>query len=91
MAIAKKFDRAVTVTIPAVTKVTQVPHIELNLTMEEAETLFNIMHCIGGDPFKSPRKDANAIFKALIGAGVNNPEHEMTGASRIFYQNKVEF
>ena len=72
MALAKTFSRTVTEIVPATTKVVQVPHIELNLTMEEAQTLLDICTHIGGSMTLSPRKHADAIYAALRSQDVPN-------------------
>lgn len=72
MALAKKFTRTVTEIVPATTRVVEVPHIELNLTMEEAQVLFDICGRIGGSSVESPRKHTHQIFKALMSQGVSS-------------------
>jgi len=74
MALAKKFTRTVTEVVPATTKVVEVPHIELNLTMEEAQTLLDICRKIGGSPRLGPRKHSDEILNALVAQGVSSPQ-----------------
>jgi hypothetical protein len=45
--------------------VEKVKCVNLTLTMEQAETLYDIVHKISGSPDKSRRKHADSIFGAL--------------------------
>ncbi|MFF9525393.1 hypothetical protein ACF1DV_25940 [Streptomyces achromogenes] len=44
----------------------------LKLTVDEAETLVAVLARVGGSPHESPRGNAEAVMKALSGAGVRN-------------------
>jgi hypothetical protein len=60
-------------TTVTVTKLVEVPSVQLNLTKHEAEFLFFIMGRIGGSPTKTPRSFAKKITEALDSAFVRLP------------------
>lgn len=46
--------------------VTNITHVELSLSLQEAQTLLDICYRIGGSPVVSRRRHAESIMKALI-------------------------
>ena len=49
---------------------TTVTGITLELTLEEAQTLADVLYRVGGSPFTSRRKHTSSILSAMEGASV---------------------
>jgi len=48
--------------------------VRLDLTVEEAQTLFDVCCSIGGDPTSSRRQHTNSIKQMLAASGKINPD-----------------
>lgn len=70
-----------------VEKVESVPVVKLTLTVDEAETLCEIMRRIGGDSETTRREHTDAISIALSAAGVRlpSPRPRVSKTSRSIY------
>jgi len=63
----------VTVTNPAP------PAVVLELSGEEAQTIYDILYKVGGDPGKTRRKFASAILRALDDGGFTRGPMDYSG------------
>ncbi|MCA8314722.1 hypothetical protein LGN43_10555 [Burkholderia multivorans] len=61
----------------AVTKVIEPEKVVLELSREEAETLFLICGSVTGHPQHSRRRDADAVYRALKPHGFSVEGHEL--------------
>ncbi|WP_157638420.1 hypothetical protein [Burkholderia ubonensis] len=70
----------------AVTKVIEPEKVVLELSRDEAETMFLICGSVTGHPRHSRRRDADAVFHALKSRGFSTEGHELPAPALNFSQ-----
>lgn len=66
-------------TITKIVEVKEPEKIVLEMTLDEASFLKNLLGCIGGSP-NGPRKHVNSIYDAMESVIPGNHEHKITFA-----------
>ena len=74
-----------------VIKVEKVPAYTLELSKDEAETLFALLGFVGGEPQTTARKYASEIYDVLEGAGISRRLacYVSSGSTLMFKPTKV--